>query len=139
MSSELKLDLVTTLAATFTRSIRKIDRHLSAHGISYTELMVLHRLNAAPNQSMRRVDLAEVVGLTASGVTRLLQPLEKLHLVERESNPRDARVSLMKLTRAGKTLYKDAFTTFQFCVDALTEKLSDRQVTILRDLLALLD
>ena len=139
MSNATKLDLITRLAATFTHSIKQIDRHLSAHGISYTELMVLHHLNAAPNQSMRRVDLAEAVGLTASGVTRLLLPLEKLHLVEKESNPRDARVSLIKLTRTGKNLHKDAFTTFQFCIDALTEKLNDKQVTALRDLLALLN
>lgn len=139
MPSNIKLDLITSLAATCARSIKHIDRHLSAHGISYTELMVLHCLDAAPNRSMRRVDLAEAVGLTASGVTRLLLPLEKMHVVERESNPRDARVSLIKLTRAGETLYKDALTTFQFCVDALTEKLNDKQVAGLRDLLALLN
>jgi DNA-binding MarR family transcriptional regulator len=101
--------------------------------------MVLHCLCAAPNQAMRRVDLAEAVGLTASGVTRLLLPLEKLHIVGKESNPRDARVSLIKLTSAGKNLYKDAFTTFQFCVDDLTQKLNDKQVAALRDLLALLN
>lgn len=139
MSSEAKLDLVTQLTVTYTRSVKHIDRRLSAHGISYTELMVLHCLHAAPNQAMRRVDLAEAVGLTASGVTRMLLPLEKLKIVAKESNPRDARVSLIKLTRAGETLYKDAFVTFGFCVDALTEKLSDRQVTTLRDLLALLN
>ena len=135
MSAASKLDLIITLDATFTRSLKQIDRRLSAHGISYTELMVLHHLNAASNQSMRRVDLAEAIGLTASGVTRLLLPMEKRHLVEREANPRDARVSLIKLTRAGKNLYRDAFTTFQFCADALTQNLTEKQVNTLSELL----
>jgi DNA-binding MarR family transcriptional regulator len=135
MSSEAKLDLITNLDATFTRSLKQIDRRLSAHGITYTELMVLHRLNGASNQTMRRVDLAEAIGLTASGVTRLLLPMEKRRLVEREANPRDARVSLIELTVAGKKLYRDAFTTFQFCADALTRNLTEKQVNTLSELL----
>jgi DNA-binding MarR family transcriptional regulator len=135
MSSDAKLDLIINLDAAFTRSLKQIDGRLSAHGISYTELMVLHRLNAASNQSMRRIDLADAIGLTASGVTRLLLPMEKRHLVGREANPRDARVSLIKLTAAGKKLYRDAFPTFQFCTDALTRNLTEKQVSTLSELL----
>jgi DNA-binding MarR family transcriptional regulator len=135
MTSEAKRDLIINLDATFSRSLKQIDRRLSAHGISYTELMVLHRLSTASNQSMRRVDLAEAIGLTASGVTRLLLPMEKRHLVVREAHPRDARVSLIKLTVAGKSLYRDAFTTFQACAEALTQNLTEKQLKTLSELL----
>lgn len=50
---------------------------------------------------MRRIDLADSVGLSPSAVTRLLAPMEKPGLVEKEANPRDARVSLVKLSTAG--------------------------------------
>jgi DNA-binding MarR family transcriptional regulator len=48
------------------------------------------------------VDLAEKVGLTASGVTRLLVPMEKIGLVKRQANKQDARVSFVVLTPVGK-------------------------------------
>ncbi len=39
--------------------------------------MTLYYLERAPGGRLRRVDLAERLGLTASGVTRSLLPLEK--------------------------------------------------------------
>lgn len=51
---------------------------------------------------MRRVDLADKVGLTASGITRLLAPMEKVGLIKREANERDARVSFVVLAPGGK-------------------------------------
>ncbi len=57
---------------------------------------------------MRRIDLAEKIGITASGVTRLLNPLEKTGLVARESNERDARVSYVVITPNGKKIFEEA-------------------------------
>ena len=48
------------------------------------------------------------MGLTASGITRLLNPMEKLGLITREVNERDARLSLVKLTVAGVQKLSDA-------------------------------
>ena len=55
----------------------------------------------APGGRLRRVDLAERQGLTASGVTRSLLPLEKTGLVGRQPDPRDARVGYAVITAAG--------------------------------------
>jgi DNA-binding MarR family transcriptional regulator len=51
---------------------------------------------------MRRVDLAQALGLSASGVTRGLIPLERIGLVVREPDPRDARVAYAALTPTGR-------------------------------------
>ena len=52
---------------------RKLDNSLGAvHGIGLTEYMVLDILAQAPQGALRRIDLAEELGRTASGVTRLL-------------------------------------------------------------------
>lgn len=80
----------------------------SIHGIGFTEFMVLHHLKGAHHKTMRRIDLAQKLGLTASGITRLVAPMEKIGLVEKEANPRDARVSLVKITKAGETILADA-------------------------------
>ena len=114
---------------------KKLDASLSFHGISFTELMVLHHLNNAPYQIMRRVDLAEATTLTASGITRLLNPMEKMGLVQKQKNERDARISLVKLSDAGLQIYKDAMVTFGHASNRLIEPLNDADVSNLTSIL----
>jgi len=88
---------------------KKIDYSLgSIHGIGFSEYMILFHLNNSHNKTMRRIDLANNIGLTASGITRIVTPMEKIGVVMKEQNPRDARVSLVKLTPAGETILGDA-------------------------------
>lgn len=122
------MELVIALSALQTRLLKKIDLRLSAHGISFTELLVLYHLDNAPNKTLRRIDLAEAVGLSASGVTRLLGPMEKIKLVEKQANPRDARVSLVKLSRSGEQVCRDAMQSFQESADALLEPIAPQQL-----------
>lgn len=110
-----------------SRILKRIEQQLSVHGISLAELLVMHQLHEAPNEAMRRIDLAESVGLSASGVTRLLKPMEKMLWVEKESNPRDARVSLVKLSPTGQSLYKDAFVSFTQSAESLLGSLTNQQ------------
>lgn len=86
---------------------RKFDT-LSAHGIGLTDYMILHILSVSQGNKVRRIDLAEKAGLTASGITRLLNPLEKIGLVARERNERDARVSYVTITSTGLRVLEDA-------------------------------
>jgi DNA-binding MarR family transcriptional regulator len=89
--------------------IRRFDSALgSHHGISFGDFQVLDHLSRAPGGRLRRVDLAERLGLTASGVTRTLLPLEKIGLVMREPDPRDARVGFAVVTPAGLELLVNA-------------------------------
>lgn len=96
---------------------RKLDQALSAHGISFTEFTALRQLHIAPNKQIRRIDLAQLIGLSASGVTRLLNPMEKIGLVTKEASERDARVSLVKLTESGERLLKEAEVSFDHLAD----------------------
>ncbi|WP_086929479.1 MarR family winged helix-turn-helix transcriptional regulator [Agarilytica rhodophyticola] len=99
---------------------KHLDNSLGAiHGIGLTEYMVLLHLMKAPNHALRRIDIADALARTASGITRLLMPMEKIGLVEKEINQRDARVSLVKVTPAGEELFKNASIT----VDAKSETL----------------
>lgn len=113
---------------------RKIDGHLSLHGISFTEYQIMHHLASAHEQTMRRIELADCVGISASGVTRLLAPMEKNRIIEKRSNPRDARVSLVMLSKSGDTLYQDASVSFGHCAKTLTSTLSTKQLETLIDL-----
>lgn len=89
---------------------RRFDR-LSIHGISFNEFMILYLLRHAAETKMRRVDLAGKVGVTASAVTRMLLPMEKIGLITREVNERDARVSYVVLSTVGSRILNDARKT----------------------------
>jgi DNA-binding MarR family transcriptional regulator len=71
------------------------------HGLTINDYEVLLYLSNAPDRMMRRVDLAASVLVTASGITRILQGLEREGFVESKNCPNDARVSYACLTAAG--------------------------------------
>lgn len=77
-------------------------RLLRAHGLTVKDYEVLVALARAAGGFLRRVDLAENVLLTPSGVTRLLDGLERLGLVEKGNCPTDARVTYAVITEAGR-------------------------------------
>lgn len=104
------LQLVMNLSKMQALLARKFDR-LSLHGISFNDFVILHLLKQAPGEKLRRTDLAGKIGLTISGITRMLLPMEKKGLLARESSERDARVSYAVLTAAGRRVYEEARTT----------------------------
>ena len=97
------LDVSLRLVRAQTALVKRFDATLSGlHGVSFADLTLLLRLGQAPGGRMRRVDLAHTLGMSASGVTRGLIPLERIGLVVREPDPRDARVAYAALTDTGR-------------------------------------
>jgi len=90
----------------FLRSHAAITRELSAqlqreHGLTLNDYEVLLHLARADGSMMRRVDLAQSVLLSASGITRLLEGLERTGLVEKHACKSDGRVTYAQLTEVG--------------------------------------
>jgi DNA-binding MarR family transcriptional regulator len=127
-------DFVLQQSKLHAKLVKKIEGQLGFHGISFTEYLILHFLASTPKNTMRRIELAENVAISASGITRLLAPMEKIGLVEKGANPRDARVSLVKLSKAGKRLYNEASQSFEFTAELLTEGVNASQLKILIEL-----
>jgi DNA-binding MarR family transcriptional regulator len=115
---------------------KKADNQLSVHGISLTEYLVMRHLDRAPSQAVSRIELAQAIGMSASGITRLVAPMEKIGLLERERNSRDARKSLVKLSKTGRRSYREARASFEHIADGLAGALSQSQLTKLLDLYA---
>jgi DNA-binding MarR family transcriptional regulator len=98
-----------SLLRAYTHATRRLSAQLTVdHGLTISDYEVLLRLARAPERRMRRVDLAEQVLLTASGITRLLDGLERSGYVERGSCDSDRRVVYAVLTEAGRTKLRDA-------------------------------
>ena len=73
------LGFCLALARTYATLSRQFDGRLGGlHGLSFGDFTLLLQLCRAPGGRLRRVDLAQALGLTASAVTRALIPLEKI-------------------------------------------------------------
>ena len=81
------------------------------HGLTINQYEALLHLAQAENLRMRRVDLAERLVLTASGVTRLLDGLEQAGYVDRDACASDRRVTYAVLTEAGLEKLRTASTS----------------------------
>lgn len=125
ISSSLKFLL--NLAIVQAGLSRRFDGRLG--GLGLTEFLILSQLAAAPDEKLRRIDLAESIGLTASGVTRLLAPMEKIGLVKREANATDARVSLVTLAKGGKQKLTDAIENAEALAKTTLELATKEEIT----------
>ena len=108
-----QLNFFITLAQVYAKVAAEFDRHLLG-GLGFNDLIILYHLSQAQDEKMRRIDLADKVGLTPSGITRMLLPMEKLGMVKRESDERDARVSYVKLASGGKRLLTETLEEAEF-------------------------
>ena len=98
-----------SLLRAYTHATRQLSAQLTAdHGLTISDYEVLLRLSRASERRMRRVDLAEQVLLTASGITRLLDGLERSGYVARASCDSDRRVVYAVLTEDGLAKLREA-------------------------------
>lgn len=119
-----------------TRMTRSIDRALSVHGINLTEFNILRHLSDnAGEQGLRRLDLADAVHLSPSGITRVLNPMDKIGLIEKLANERDARLSLVRISDSGAQIYEDAKVTYQQASTAFFEGLKGKQLGKLQEII----
>jgi DNA-binding MarR family transcriptional regulator len=146
MSTETQTSTVTPTReldawVSFLRAHAAITRELSAqlqreHGLTLNDYEVLLHLSHAEERSMRRVDLAERVVLTASGITRLLEGLEEAGYVCKRHCSSDARVTYAHLTDDGLAKLREAATTHLRGIDELfLNRYSEPDLVTLAELL----
>jgi DNA-binding MarR family transcriptional regulator len=118
------------VAARFGRGLGSI------HGLGLNEALLLMHLDGAPLRRLTRVDLAQRLSVSPSTVTRITAPMEKIGLVGRQSNPRDARLAYVVLTEAGRRAIADARATLeQMAAGVFRDRWSAQEITTLATLL----
>lgn len=131
--------LALTFAAAWNRLEKSLDNGLgSIKGISLAEYRLLRALGDARDSQASRVDLSQSVGLTPSGVTRALRPMEKLGIVATVRSKRDGRLAIAALTPAGRELLDDASRVLDDTMKAFLER-RPRAASQLHELIALLE
>jgi len=107
------------------------------HGLSVNDYEALLLLSRADEGRLRRVDLAEGLQLTPSGITRLLDGLEQLGLVCKGVCADDARVSYAVITEAGLERLKEASASHTPAIRTICEeRYSEAELKQLSELLA---
>ncbi|MEJ7817804.1 MAG: MarR family transcriptional regulator [Thermoleophilaceae bacterium] len=121
---ELELDAWRGFLRTHAVVSRELDAELIAdHGVSLSSYEVLLFLADRPTGEMRMTELAQSVLLSRSGLTRLVDRLERHGLVRRESCPGDARGLNAVITDAGRDRFAEARRTH---LDGVRRRFLDR-------------
>ena len=82
---------------------KRLDAELEReHGLPLTSYEVLSNLDGAERGRMRMCDLADLAQMSRSGLTRLVDRLERERLIERCSCEHDARGAYACLTDGGR-------------------------------------
>jgi DNA-binding MarR family transcriptional regulator len=127
-AAAMGLEFSLLVSRTNAELARRLDRRLGAlHGLSFVDFTVLNEIATDSGGKLRRVDLAEKLGLTQSAVTRILLPLEKIGLVSRHSDPNDARVGYAALTKTGRAILVEATETAETACGELISGITDEE------------
>ena len=121
--------------ATLTRELSAAL--VASHGLTINDYGCLLLLHRAGEEGMRRIDLANQLQLSPSGITRLLDRLEDQGLVAKGECKSDARVSYAILTDAGHEKLRAAAPGHVDDIDRrLSAVLSEDEMKTLAELLS---
>jgi DNA-binding MarR family transcriptional regulator len=118
--------------------MRRLEADLmAAHDLPLPWYDVLLQLAEAPERRLRMTELAGRVLLSRSGLTRLVDRLEREGLVERAACPTDARVTHAVLTDAGLERLREAAPTHLASIaEHVTSKLGPADLAELERLMS---
>jgi len=119
---------------THSAFVKRFDGGMG-NGIGFNDFLILYQLNQTSDQKMRRVDLAEKIGMTASGITRLLLPLEKIGLIKNGPASKDARVRHVAISDGGKEKFEEALERLNYLFEDIMPDVNKKNIKQVSDLL----
>ncbi len=126
MDNSFSLPILRTLRASALIDERFTGALSALHGVSLREVMLMLYVRNSPGSKLSRIELAKRLFVSPSTVTRATNPLEKIGLIDRQSDSRDARLSYVVLTTSGGKLLRHAEKTLeQLSKDFLSHSLSE--------------
>jgi DNA-binding MarR family transcriptional regulator len=139
--SDWRLAAWRSFLRTHSHLIKLLEQDLHAQQkIPLVSYDVLVQLAEAPGQRLRMSELAEAVLLSRSGLSRLVDRLQKDGLVLREPDPYDARGLFTVLTDKGRDTLRDAARVHLAGVTRLVvDRLAEAELRQLAELMAKLD
>ncbi|MFG2088847.1 MarR family winged helix-turn-helix transcriptional regulator [Spirillospora sp. NPDC048824] len=109
-ADDLLWDGVVTLHGRVEHQLAKAMQRL--HGIGLSEYRALCRLSRADDGELRMQELADLIGLNQSSVSRLVARLEAAGLTRRAMCPKDRRGVYTVITEEGRAAQAEAAPTY---------------------------
>ena len=97
--------------------VARLSPQLATHGLPPAEFEALLRLARTPGARLRMSDLAAQLRLSTSGLTRLVDRLERRRLAERVACPSDRRSAFAAITSDGTDLVREAVCGHLFLLE----------------------
>jgi len=123
-------DVKATIVADFRASMGELkcvgSERLVRLGISMTQLHVMHLLDRHGELPMSR--LAEMLDVSLSAATGLVDRVEERGFVERIRVPNDRRIVLVRITLAGQQMLDDVETLREGIIWRVLDELDDSQL-----------
>lgn len=123
---------------THTTLVKTIDSQLNdADQIPLNWYDVLIELYEAPDRRLRMSDLANRVLLTRSGLTRLVDRLEKADYITRSPDPDDRRGYYASITESGINAMRQAWKVYSTSIQqAFADHINPEEAEFLIDILS---
>lgn len=112
-----KLALFELIKSTFLNLDEQEKLMLFKHDLSLARFYVLLHVHNHPR--INQVELTNLMLCTKGNITRIVQGMEAEGLIERASDPKDGRRTLLKLTANGKALLYTVFKDYEYLVEDL--------------------
>lgn len=102
LADDPRITAIGLFSEAYTSLTGRLAGQIAEHGLALIEFEVLVRLSRSPEGQLRMTDLSTQTSLSTSGVTRVVDRLERDGLVRRTACPSDRRSSYTVITQAGR-------------------------------------
>jgi DNA-binding MarR family transcriptional regulator len=102
LGSDLDIHLGYWLRLISNQVSATFARNLQAKGVSVAEWVALSLIAQVP--SVASATLADEMGMTPGGVSKVLDKLTAKESIDRATSPADSRVQMLSLTRTGRRM-----------------------------------
>lgn len=122
--------LVKEVTEAFHQFAKSDWRKQSVSGIKSSEVRVLLCLKMLANENEHGVNVSDIskrLSVTSPTVTQMVKSLMAEGYVERYNDPRDKRITLLRLTEKGEAAAQKAYERFAVVFTGLVERLGEEQ------------
>ncbi|MEI8175402.1 MAG: MarR family transcriptional regulator [Candidatus Omnitrophota bacterium] len=129
-------EMVYGLALMYTAVYDEISTYLKIYNLTPGEMNVLMLVKQrGEEKGLSQVDIGRRLMVTAHNMTRLIQRLEKVALIQRSGYQKDGRVNLVNITPKGSKLLDEIWPRYDDKVRELADKLPREDQVVFASLL----
>jgi DNA-binding MarR family transcriptional regulator len=122
---------VVRTAESFKRVVSSLFRQ---YDLSFPQYNILRVLDASEGGRTRITEVGRIMLVSGANMTGLAKRLEKNGFIQRNSDPRDERVTLLQITDKGKAVLKEIETTHDDLLENMLQGFSEEDRKIVYNL-----